>query len=34
MLEYDRRDISEEIDINKTSAPKECYICHYRDFFR
>ena len=29
MLEYDRIDISEGIDINKTNAPKECDICHY-----
>ena len=29
MLEYDRIDISERIDINKTSASKECDICHY-----
>ena len=29
MLEYDRIDISEGIDINKTNASKECYICHY-----
>ena len=29
MLEYDRTDISEEIDVNKTSASKECDICHY-----
>ena len=29
MLEYDRIDISEGIDINKTSASKECYICYY-----
>ena len=29
MLEYDRVDISEEIDFNKTSALKECDICHY-----
>ena len=28
MLEYDRMDISEGIDINKTNAPKECKICH------
>ena len=27
MLYYDRIDISEEIDINKTSALKECDIC-------
>ena len=29
MLEYDRKDISEGIDINKTNASKECDICHY-----
>ena len=29
MLEYDRMDISEGININKTSASKECDICHY-----
>ena len=29
MLEYDRIDISERIDINKTNASKECEICHY-----
>ena len=29
MLEYDRIDISEGIDINKKSASKECDICHY-----
>ena len=29
MLEYDRIDISEGIDINKTDASKECDICHY-----
>ena len=29
MLEYDRIDISEGIDINKTNEPKECDICHY-----
>ena len=28
MLEYDRIDISEGIDMNKTSASKECDICH------
>ena len=32
MLEYDRIDISEGIDVNKTSASKECDICHYRYF--
>ena len=29
MLEYSRIDISEGIDTNKTSASKECNICHY-----
>ena len=29
MLEYDRIDISEGVDINKTNASKECDICHY-----
>ena len=29
MLEYDRIDVSEGIDINKTNAWKECDICHY-----
>ena len=29
MLEYDRIDISEGIDMDKTSKSKECDICHY-----
>ena len=29
MLQYDRIDISERIDINKTNASKECKIFHY-----
>ena len=29
MLEYDRIDISEGIDVSKTNASKECDICHY-----
>ena len=29
MLYFDRIDVSEEIDVNKTSASKECDICHY-----
>ena len=32
MLEYDRIDISEGININKTNESKECKICHYRYF--
>ena len=29
MLEYDRIDVSEGININKTSELKECIFCHY-----
>ena len=29
MLEYERIDISEGIDINKTNLSKQCDICHY-----
>ena len=29
MLEYDRIDISEGIDVDRTNASKECKICHY-----
>ena len=29
MLEYDRIDISEGTDVNKTDLSKECNICHY-----
>ena len=29
MLEYNRIDISEGIDINKTNASRECEICLY-----
>ena len=29
MLYYDKIDVSEGIDINKTSESKECHICHY-----
>ena len=29
MLEYDRIDISEGIDVNKTNASKKWDICHY-----
>ena len=32
MLEYDRIDISEGIDIDKTNASKECKTCHYLYF--
>ena len=29
MLYGDRIDVSEEIDVNKTTKSKECDICHY-----
>ena len=29
MLEYDRIDISERIDVNQTNASNECDICRY-----
>ena len=29
MLAYERIDILEGIDVNKTSLSKECDICHY-----
>ena len=29
MLEYDRIDASEGIDVNKTNASKECDICNH-----
>ena len=29
MLEYDRIDISEGINVNKTNLSKECDICRY-----
>ena len=32
MLCFDRIDVSEGTDINKTSTWKECDICHYRYF--
>ena len=32
MLYFDRIDVSERIVVSKTSASKECDICHYWDF--
>ena len=29
MLQYKKIDASEGIDVNKTSASKECELCHY-----
>ena len=32
MLAYDKIDISKGIDVNKTSASKDCDICHFWHF--
>ena len=29
MIEYERIDISERIDVDKTNKSKECMLCHY-----
>ena len=29
MLAYERIDISDEIDVNKSDESKECTLCHY-----
>ena len=29
MLQYEKHDVSERIDVNKTSALKECELCQY-----
>ena len=29
MLEYERIDISEGVDVNKTNKSKKCMLCHY-----
>ena len=29
MIYYDRTDVFEGLDVNKTSASKECDVCHY-----
>ena len=29
MLQYEKIDASEGIDVNKASASKECELCHY-----
>ena len=33
MLYFDRIDVSEGTNVNKTNASKECGICHYWYFF-
>ena len=32
MLHFHRTSVSERIEVNKTSTPKVCEICHYWDF--
>ena len=32
MLQYEKIDVSEGIDTNKTSASRKCMLCHYRYF--
>ena len=32
MLYFERSNVSEGIDVNKTNRSKECDICHYRYF--
>ena len=32
MLQYEKIDVSEGIDINKTSASMKCMLCHYWHF--
>ena len=34
MLYFNRIDVSEVTDVNKTSASKECDICHDSDFLK
>ena len=29
MLQYEKIDVSKGIDVNKTSASRECELCHY-----
>ena len=29
MIRYDKTDVSEGIDVNKTSTSKKCGLCHY-----
>ena len=32
MIEYDRIDLDEGIDVNKTSSSRECWLCHFLVF--
>ena len=33
MIEYERIDISERTDVDKTNKSKECMLCHYWYFY-
>ena len=33
MISYDRIEVSEGIEVNKTSDLKECDVCHHQYFF-
>ena len=34
MLEYDKIDVSEGLDVNKTNDSRECFIYHYQHFLK
>ena len=34
MLKYDRIDITERVDLDKTNKPRECNFCHYWYFLK
>ena len=34
MIEYDRIDLDEDIDVNKTFNSRECWLCHFLVFYR
>ena len=33
MIEYDRIDLDEGIDLNKTPSSRECRLCHFLVFY-
>ena len=33
MIEYDRINLDEGIDVNKTSNSRECWLCHFLVFY-
>ena len=34
MIEYDKIDLDESIDLNKTSNSRECWLFHFLVFYR